>query len=211
MEKNKPKYSLKIKILGSLVGVLGICTFVGIILMIGLAIAEWRVQNVDKAHVVVIAENLANPQIKQTSPPRPSQKATNDAISPDIRTDWPSGSDRFVHLQSNFTLDNPVVNDHLPTRNPSIYSYVGSATVDCMETISGEQIGCDTVAKKLPILLPDEVFKYYCRDGVCMEPGNCTYIVGADPFWYDPKYMVEDVEAVRMEYYPKMETLCKVP
>lgn len=176
-----------------------------VVVHVGIIIGQYRYEQTQPpTHLLEKAQfETAKLQVAAISDPIP------EPIAPNLRGDWPEGSDQFLGLKSEFTLSNPIVNNDLPARNPSKFSYVGSATVDCMYTISQEQIDCDKVAARLPVLLPDEVFKYYCVDGVCMEPGNCSYIVGTDPFWYDPKYRVDDVESLRKEYYPSMDSLCK--
>jgi hypothetical protein len=150
------------------------------------------------AQVDVLEHTVAVPEIAPEPPKQPLS----------LPSTWPSGSERFVGLKTSFSLHNPTVNHNLPKRTPSQYSYVGAAAVDCVITSTYTQISCEQVALNLPILLPDEVFTYYCTSGVCMETGKCEQIVGADPFWYDPKFKVEDVVGLQSEYYPPYDTVC---
>lgn len=144
-----------------------------------------------------------------STPPQFHPPEHKPSVSEIGRTHWPLGSERFVGMKTNFTFENPVINHNLPKRNPSRYSYVNSDSIKCEFTVTHEKVSCDEVARRLPILLPDEVFVYYCEGGVCMEPGKCRLIVGADPFWYDPVFKVKDREAVRLRHYPAREVICK--
>lgn len=73
------------------------------------------------------------------------------------------------------------------------FHYVSPATKNCVDQ-NGRGYNCGDIISKIPLLPKEAVATHWCENGVCMQKGDCSAIIGADPIFLNPeKYGVEDL------------------